>query len=327
VHLVYQESKEKEKSRFIEELIWEEQKKKSSIQTIPVTQANFKVDVTADVKHIKKTPEIIDFLKNHTYSASSINTYLKDPIEFYYNYVLGLRETEDLLDEPDARHIGTFVHELLEEAYNPYLNKKPVINKTFRNRFERVFEQRFEHSFGRSMKSDAFLIKSVLKERLARFLDNEEQNPERKVDKLLFLEHHCSEELKLSCGKIRFRYIIDRIDRMHNGTIMIIDYKTGALDQMPKSIDMIANMELSRESIFENIRSFQVPLYFHYLDQQFKNKPVNVSLYNLRTLKITKFLDTKTLDRREQINEAYLKALDFVVSEILDPEVDFVTVE
>ena len=40
------------------------------------------------------------------YSASSVNMYLRNPVEFYYNYVLGLKETEDLLDEPEARQSG-----------------------------------------------------------------------------------------------------------------------------------------------------------------------------------------------------------------------------
>ena len=104
---------------------------------------------------------------------------------------------------------------------------------------------------------------------------------------------------------------------------MIIDYKTGGVDLMPKAIDRIVRLELSRETIRETVRSFQIPLYFHYLDKQFKDQPINAALYNLRTLKFTKFIDEDMPSSREQINGAFLRALDFVMAEIVNPDVPF----
>ena len=175
VHLVYQESKDKEKSRFVQELIWEHEKSHETSKTIPLIKPTFNVKVQPTEQVISKTPEMITFLKGHTFSASSINSYLRDPIEFYFNYVLGLRETEDLLDEPEARHVGTFLHELLEDLFKPYLGKKPKFDAKFRHQAVELFDQKFEDSFGRTMKSDAFLLKRVIGERFARFLDNEEK--------------------------------------------------------------------------------------------------------------------------------------------------------
>ncbi|VAX36751.1 hypothetical protein MNBD_UNCLBAC01-1265 [hydrothermal vent metagenome] len=323
VHLVYQESKDKEKSRFVEELIWEEQKKNKKVDVLPVERAGFQVKVAPRKNVIVKTPEMVAFLRNHTYSASSINTYLRNPIDFYYSYVLGLREQEDMLAEPEARHVGTFIHELLEEAFKPFINKVPVIDAAFRNRFVRMFEERFNDTFGRSMKSDAFLLRSVIVERLNRFLDNEQTGIERNVEEILYLENRFADTIALPCGDIKFGYIVDRVDKMKDGTIMIVDYKTGGIDQMPKAIDRIERMEFSRESIFENVQSFQIPLYFHYLDKQFPDTPINAALYNLRTLKFNKFIDTKMKFSREQINAVFLKALDFILTEILDPKIGF----
>ncbi len=324
VHLVYQESKDKERSRFVEELMWEEQKKNLSVSNgTPVTQASFEVKVTQSKKVVLKTPAMIKALKEHIYSASSINTYLRDPLEFYHNYVLGLREQEDLLDEPEARHVGIFIHELIEDAFKPFINKKPNISTAFRGRFQKMFDEKFNEIFGKTMKSDSFLLKSVIAERLNRFLDNEEFNEERQVDKIMHLESKFEDTIALSCGDIRFKYIIDRIDQLYDGTVMIIDYKTGSIDQMPRAIDRIRSMELSRESIFENIKSFQVPLYFYYLNKRFKGKSINAALYNLRTLEFHKFIDSKTSFGVDEINDAFFKVLDFTISEILDPNVPF----
>jgi len=327
VHLVYQESKDKEKSRFVEELNWEEQKRKGQCQDIFVKQGCFDIKISQHRTRIKKTPMMLKALRQHKFSASSINTYLRDPIEFYYTYILALREQEDLLDEPEARHVGTFIHELLEQCFLPFLNKKPSINASFRKKFFQHFDQRFDESFGRSMKSSSFLLKAVMTERLNRFLDNEEQNEHRQIDKILYLENQFQDTIDLSVGKIKFQYVVDRIDKYRDGTIMIIDYKTGGIDQMPKSIDQIESMELSRESIKDNIKSFQIPLYFHYLQNHFQGQPINAAFYNLRTLDFHKFIDQKKNFLLARIEEAFMRALDYIMSEILDPSVCFEEVD
>lgn len=323
VHLIYRESKDREKSRFVEELIWEEQKRRKTIDVMPPIHARFALKVTQRKTSIPKTPAMIERLRGMRYSASSVNMYLRNPVEFYYNYVLGLKETEDLLDEPGARQVGTFLHELLEAAFKPFLNKKPQIDSAFRNRFAKIFESKFEATLARSMRSDAFMLKAIITERMERFLDNEASGADRQVEEVLHLESRFEDLLRLPCGDIRFTYVVDRVDRLSDGTHMIVDYKTGAIDQMPRNVASIATMALTRESVAENIRSFQLPLYFYYLDRMFPDKPVNAALYNLRTLKLDKFLDTPDAAGRRRVNEIFLKALDFVMSEIFDPKTNF----
>jgi len=324
VYFVYEKSKEKERSRFIEELIWEEQKKQGKLAMSPVLKTSFAMNVQEQKCSFKKTPEIMKVLASHKYSASSINTYLRNPVEFYYSYVLGLREKEDLLDEPQARQVGTFIHELLEAAFEPLVGKKPNIDEVFQKRFMALFDQKFSEAFGRGMKADSFLLRSVIEERMLRFLEHEMNAEARAVAEILHLEKRFEEVIPLPCGNIKFGYIVDRIDRMRDGTIMIIDYKTGSLNQMPKAIDRISSMALSRESIKEEVKSFQIPLYFHYLDKQYPDVPINAALYNLRTMKMDKFIDRKIPHSRKQINEAFLRPLNFILSEILNPDIDFI---
>jgi len=304
-------------------MIWEEQKKKGNMTGAPVVRSNFHVSVKPHKRIAHKTPEIMIFLKNHVYSASSINMYLRNPMDFYTNYVLNLREQEDLLDEPEAMKVGTFIHDILESAFKPFLGKKVNIDNPFRDRFVKIFEDRFDEVFTRSMKSDSFLLKSVIAERLNQFLNNEQFNPERKIEKILYLENRFEDIITLPVGDIKFRYVVDRVDQLKDGTVMIVDYKTGNTDLMPKAIDHIQSMTLSRENILENVKSFQIPLYFHYLNKQFPDVPINAALYNLKTLTLHKFIDQKTNVDRLKINEVFLNALNFILKEILDPNVAF----
>ncbi|OGX47964.1 MAG: hypothetical protein A2243_01320 [Omnitrophica WOR_2 bacterium RIFOXYA2_FULL_38_17] len=323
VHLVYQESKEKEKSRFVEELVWEKQKKLNELKKIDVMHAGFNIKMNTVKRSVRKTRDIVEYLRNYTYSASSINTYLRNPLEFYYNYVLGLREKENLLLDPEARHVGTFIHELLEEAFKPFLGKKPIVDAKFKKYFLELFHKSFESKFEGSMGADSFLLRSVLEERLNRFILNEEVSDERRVDEILCLEKRFNDEIPLSGGNIKFKYIVDRIDKMQDGTIMLVDYKTGSIDQMPKAMGGIGSLSLSRQAIRETVVSFQVPLYYYLMTKEFKGHEVNVGLYNLRTLKISKFIKAGEMDP-SMVNDNFLRPLDFIVAEILNPAIDFV---
>ena len=324
VHLIYREGADKEKSRFIEELVWEQEKNSKTLNPIPVVHPGFEVKVKPYSKEAAKTPAMIEFLKSLRYSASSVNMYLRNPYEFYQNYVLGLREKEDLLDEPENRQVGIFVHGLLQDTYQRFVGKTISIDEAFRQYFMREFEERFAATFGRSMNSDAFLLKSVMESRLTRFLEVEHRRQTEAPSKLMYIEKRFEDVVELSFGAVKFVYQVDRVDEYHDGTIMIIDYKTGSIDPMPKSIEKIAALELSRESVRDHVKSFQIPLYFQYLDKHFPGKPINAAFYNLRTMDFDRFITGKVKYERADINQAFMRALDFIISEILDPRVPFV---
>lgn len=324
VHLIYRESSDKERSRFVEELVWEVEKKKKVLDPLKVVRPGYEVKVASYAKQAVKTPAMVDYLKGFRYSASSINNYLRNPYEFYQNYVLGLREKEDLLDEPENRQVGVFVHGLLEQTYSRFIGKNITIDETFRKYFMNAFEERFVATFGRSMNSDAFLLKSVLVSRLERFLDVEEKRHKQDPSKILYIEKRFEDMVETSSGPMRFVYQVDRVDEYKDGTVAIIDYKTGSVDPMPKAIDKIARLELSRESVRDHVKSFQIPLYVQYLDKQFPGRAIDAAFYNLRTMELDHFMTEKVKRDRAQINEVFMRALDFIIREILDPKVPFV---
>ncbi|MBZ0167435.1 MAG: PD-(D/E)XK nuclease family protein, partial [Candidatus Omnitrophica bacterium] len=324
VHLIYQQNKEKERSRFVEELLWEDQKKSGELRGQEARIPTFHIAAQAKIREVPKTPEIVAMLKSHCYSASSINTYLKNPLEFYYRYVLGLREQEDLLDEPEARQIGSFVHEFLEKVFRPYVHAKPVIDKAFIKDFESQFDQLFDERFSRSMKSDSFLLRSIVRERLRRFIQHEQESHDRQIEKILGLEQRFEDSIPLAGEDIRFIYIVDRIDLMRDGTVMILDYKTGGQNLLPKKAVNWGALDPNRETILEHVRSFQIPLYFHYLRNKFPEERINAALYNLRTLDISALITDRTKEPFEEIDRAFMRLLDVVMAEILDINVNFV---
>ena len=320
VHLIYQASDEKERSRFVEELVWEKQAAKRTIDDPAVKRYGFTVSTQGRARSVQKTPRMIEMLKGHVFSASSVNTYLNNPYQFYLDQVLGLREEEDLLDEPDARAVGTFIHDVLHEAYRPVIGKPYQPDEAFETELLRIFEAKFAERFGRGYASDAFLTQAVMAYRLKRFLGHERERA-LTVEKVLMVEQSKDLRILISRGAIRFRCIFDRVDLEKDGGIRLIDYKTGGLaGSKPGSPKM--DLELNRASVFKKVKSFQIPLYYYFLSQEYPGQKISAELYSLSEMK-DEVYPRQMVSTPEEFLAPYVRALDFVISEILDPQKPF----
>ena len=320
VHLIYEENKEKERSRFVEELIWEKQKETGKLHPVDIPRSVFSFRVSNRKVSIKKTPKTLQLLKKAVYSASRVNVYLKCPLRFYYQYVLGLKEKEDLLVDPLPKHIGTFIHQLLEEAFKIFVGRKPIINREFRQMFLKMLDEKFEKNLSPRMRADVFLLKQIIINRLENFLNHEAK---RKVKKIICLEKEMHGEVKLSSGLVLFRYTIDRIDQVEENEWLVIDYKTGSNNSVPRNLKALLSMEYNRQSIKEILRSFQLPLYYYFVAQEFPKVSLNAVLYNIRTLKSTPFIAKEDINHRKKITGICLEALNCIFAEILNPNIDF----
>lgn len=329
VHLVYQKNKEKEPSRFLEELVWEQQQRDKALKPYPTLMAGFPVSVDIRLRKAEKTPEILQFLKTFTFSASSINTYLGNPYTFYTSYVLGLREEDDSLDEPDAILVGNFMHTLLEEVYHPWQGKIMVCDEAFEIRLWHIFEQRFSDAFTQRMRSDAFLVKNVMEHKLRSFIRHERERAADTI-KIVSVEQEFKGTLDLSVGTLKFKAKVDRIEECAGGSMLVLDYKTGSIDHLPRQSfvfdaadPLLADGGL-REYLFENVHSFQLPLYMYFVGQAFAGVMMNAGLYSLRDPEIKLLLKGKTPAQTVDVFwPSYARALDALFTEIMDPNVPF----
>jgi len=100
IHYFFIENDEKQKSRYVEKAIWEKQKEEKEIdENKYVKKVIYRLALQApSPPEIRKTKKILSYLNNMTFSASSLNTYLKCPVEFFYGHVLGLSEKEELTE-------------------------------------------------------------------------------------------------------------------------------------------------------------------------------------------------------------------------------------
>ncbi len=323
VFLLFEEGRDKEKSRFIEDLVWKKQKEEGKLEIIPIPRASFKVEVLPKKAEVKKDSRMVEYLEKFDYSVTNINTYLKCPLRFYYRYVLNLEEKMGLLEEPEGRQIGNFIHGLLEEAFKKFILKKPDISRAFEKYFFCLFEERFNESFQKTMKSDSFLLKEIIRFRMERFLE-EEKN--RQVAEILMLEAKFKEKIVLSGREYNFVLKVDRIDKLRDNSLLILDYKTGGSELKPKPIEKIEKNGFDRITLKNTVGSFQMPLYLYFVRRRQKGQAlINAALYNLRSSQIDYFLKADDFSRVEKIEQVFLAAFNSVVSEIVNPRFSFIS--
>jgi len=225
-HLFYVENDEKEKSRFVEKFLWGRQKRereredKKYVKTI-----QYAVSLREKKpRPIDKTAEAVRFLREYSFSASSLNTYLRCPLQFYYEYVLGLREREVLSEEFEKEEIGSFVHSVLCDYFKGKIGSLLTEKEMNLKEFEKVIRMRFEEHYGKDPTGEVFLFRNQVENHLKRFIEHYQVPKLRECQtKIISLEQRI--DVKKDSFKLGAR--LDRVEKRGERTT-IIDYKTSA---------------------------------------------------------------------------------------------------
>ncbi len=257
-HLFYIENDEKERSRFVEKFLWERQKREGKrddrryVKTIQYS-VNLKNE---SPRPINKSMEMIRFLKEYPFSASSLNTYLYCPLQFYYEYVLGLREREVVSEEFEKEEIGSFVHLVLYDYFKGKIGSVMTEKEMNLKEFEKVIRKHFEEQYGKDPTGEMYLLRNQVERHLKDFIKNY-QVPKIKEfqTKILSLEQRI--EVLRDSFKLGAR--LDRVEKRADRTV-IIDYKTSA-NKNYLSINTNKLDLKNRDSWSEAIGSLQLPFY------------------------------------------------------------------
>ncbi len=226
VHLFYIENSEKERSRFIEHLLWERQKRERERDDKKYIKTIRYIISLRDKRPqpIPKSKEMISFLKEYSFSATALNTYLSCPLQFYYEYVLGLIGKENFSEEFEREEIGLFVHRVLNHYFKLKIGTILSEKEIDTSEFKQIFNQQFQDQYGRDLGGEIYLLKKQMERHLSDFFKYY-QVPKIKEcpTKIIGLEQRI--EVVKNSFKIGAR--LDRIEKRGDRTV-IIDYKTSA---------------------------------------------------------------------------------------------------
>ncbi len=113
-----------EKSRFITQLEVEKQPKHNLTHEIiqPVVP-----NIASKTIVIPKAKSAMIRLKEIAtgkgFSPSALTTYIRNPIQFYFQRILSIRESEEVEENIALNTLGTIIHQTLEALYKPIINK------------------------------------------------------------------------------------------------------------------------------------------------------------------------------------------------------------
>jgi hypothetical protein len=313
-HIVYSGGEKDERSRFIEELLWENEKK-GPPNPSPAAYG-FRAGSRRAKRSYAKLPEVASFLKNMKYTATNLDTYLECPLRFYFRHVLKIREKENYQEEPGGSEIGRFIHGFLFRRYSAFKGSKPLFDADFESGFMSSLEIEFDEAFSGRMREGARLVKEIVLYRMKRFIEKErERNPRR----VAALEKTYAGTIEAGGRAYAFEARIDRIDELEDGGSLVLDYKTGGFDEMKTKPGLPEGTAFSREAVKKHLGSFQLPLYLELVKRQSKENNMDAALYDLRSAELSYFFGDEEEKVREERSVFCAKALEFILGEINDP--------
>jgi len=338
VHLYFVENSEKEKSRFAEKLIWELQKRDRNLSTEKyVETVRYDVSLqTEKPRSIEKTETVMDFLKHFTYSATSLDMYLRCPLRFYFTYVLNLKEPDEISESMDRKDIGIIVHAILEDYFKKFKGRSVSEQDLSFEGLARTMDRNFEKTYGKDAAGGAYWLKLQIQRHLADFL-RDYQAPlikrlkeEKKRLHILSLEDHIQAERAVAGTALRLKAKVDRIES-RGDDIFILDYKTSS---STKHLDIkFGKLHVGlRETWATAVSSLQLPLY-HWIYAQARAcpreriYPLFLMLGKARLgpeIEFSPYVMKKGEDAlREERIDAMEKLIAALLEEIIDPKIPF----
>ncbi len=170
--------------------------------------------VKRDYDYEKEFCTLVDnILKNKAFSPTSVNTYLKCPRQYLYNYILNLSSKSG---NSDNANYGTAVHNTCEFAVNfAKENQKYPAKEEFINRFKTELS---------NLPLSSFEQRKILEKRGTDALNAYYTQLSSTPVSMLYATE---EKILLEIDGVKFKGYIDRIDKNSDGTYTIYDYKTG----------------------------------------------------------------------------------------------------
>lgn len=233
VVLFYSEGGDREKSRYVQKLLWQQQQAKMRFSTRDIERrVQYRVRLeTSRPAAISKTPAMVEALRNgFSVSAHALDTYLACPLKFYYQHLLGLSEREEVDDAVEATDVGKLVHRILARYFEPCVGKPLVASDLTVDRLQQVIDTCFEETFGSALTGTALLLKRQVSNQLRSFV-NDYQRPILEQERVVL--EGVEQWVEVEYRGYQFAGRIDRIERRGERTY-IIDYKTGADGQALK---------------------------------------------------------------------------------------------
>ncbi len=344
ISLVYNSStdgmRSGEMSRYLLQLMYDDNYNTALFNTryniLPATRLKNTIKRNDSINELLED-KYLSINSSHKLSPSAINTWIDCNMKFYYRYIAGIREPEEVLEEVDSPAFGNILHHVLKEIYEPYLGKtldgkgieKIIKSKEIiRELVEKSFRQVFMKNNKAVIKGKNLVITSLIERMALRILEADIRSAPLQI---VSLEKDYEAGFDFITGTaektVSIRGTIDRVD-ISKGITRIIDYKSGA-----DSLE-INNLErmFDYNAPDRNSAAFQTLLYCEIFMYNSKMTDIRPSLYPVRKIFTDYFDDTfltgkgsnkEPLRSYSVLRHEFIDRLKHTLSDIFDGKREF----
>lgn len=312
---------------------------------VKARQRSISFDIAFDAPtpiSIRKSPEVMNKLmqfcadgdRTPAFSASSLNSYIDCPLQFYLTRVESIVETDEVTETVEASMFGSIFHKVMENLYAPRIGQmiKPehitallerslLIDDEILRAFNTEF---FKRKTGPMLplEGNNLLIASVLRKYIIQVLKTDKQHaPFRYVG----AEQFCRIQLPVNNLNVNIKGFIDRVDEKE-GRLRILDYKTGKGKLDFKNLDEVFAHNKDGRPKFV----LQTFLYCLLYEQQFNRKNTVPGIFYIREVFKDDFetmLNNKELKEAvtsfDSYRDEFTQRLTSCLAEIFNPELPF----
>lgn len=238
-----------EPSRYIRQLLFE--------SGLNITQTNLSAEVIpSQIAPITvcKDERVMDCLMAYTdgrreLSPSTFSSYVECPMKFYFSTVAKIREEDELTDNIDSGDFGNIFHSAVELLYKPLLGlkhpkaelEKMLTDGTFtRIAKQAILDNGFTPNNEGKFEGEMGIVHKIIEKYLGHIAKHDIRHNSFTIKGL---ESNIQTILPIMCDGSKIEVTLkgryDRIDELDDGTVRIIDYKTG---KKVLEIDSINNL-------------------------------------------------------------------------------------
>lgn len=277
-------------------------------------------------KEIRMTENQEGLLKNYLQekglSPTALLSYISCPFQFFLRYVLKIREDDTPTVGLDYRHMGTVIHDVMNELYESWQHKvlsakdfterKDKIVPLTHTRYRNLYPEDSPESL---MQGVHWVEQEIIIRAVRRFVEYDAKLQGLKIEMLeADLEQSISTD---HIENVRLRGKIDRLD-INKGVYRVIDYKTGTSHL--NSRDGLSKL-LEEQNPAHN---WQVLFYAYLLKDRLGTASFEMGHYTLKDKKLYAPLITKgKAEHSSDELDQFESVLKEIIDTMIDPEIPF----
>ena len=302
-------------------------------KSISINKSGYTMEVLKKYQAIKE---------NTILTPSALNTYLDCSLKFYFRYIAGIEEPDDIQEQIGADIFGRILHKTMSILYQPLLGEKSnteAIEEIRKNRelLSEAVRQAFAEEY--FLKSEVtendfrginLIIRRVIEEYVEGILEYDSRSAPFTI---ISTERRYVAMIKLQGAGIEIQLggYIDRLEEKE-GRICIIDYKTGKRHSDFSDVESL----FERNSKKRNGAVFQTFLYSWIISKEQPERKLHPLLYFVRDIRQPDFIpeiiqseNRKKIPVRDFTDYAteFEERLNDLLGEIFNTSIPFIQTE